>query len=389
MKKKIVLKTFLPLVAFLMVFTSCQKTNKQTKNAPIYKKKYKEEILKSRDDLRSYLISSSVPGMSVCVSIDGEIVWSEGIGVASKELKAPATRETKFRIGNASEILTSYLIAKLHEQGKLDLTHSFYKYVPNFPKKKYDFTLLELGSSVSGFRDMKMEDLVKYKDLKNLKEYVQKLENDTLVYEPDTYFNDSEYNYALLGILAENIGNEKFSKLVKNQILDTLNIENTLIDYQHVIIPNRSETYYRDFIARLIKAPEVNMLPFAPTLGYLSTADDLNQLAQQILTPGFFNQETLDLFYNKHRLSGGQEVLRSFGWISTTDRFNRKLIAKLGTTIGGSSAVGIFPDQKLVVTLCSNLGDDIGELPIAKIADKFLEKLDPMKEMNEEKKSSK
>jgi CubicO group peptidase (beta-lactamase class C family) len=385
MKKKIVLKTFLSLVAFLMVFTSCQKPNKETGNAPIYKKKYKEEILKSRDDIRSYLISSSVPGMSVCVSIDGEIVWSEGIGVASKELKAPATRDTKFRIGNTSELLTSYLIAKFHEQGKLDLTHSFYEYVPNFPKKKYDFTLLELGSSVSGFRDMKMEDLVKYKDLKNLKEYVQKLENDTLVYEPDTYFNDSEYNYALLGILAENVGKDKFSKLVKKQILDTLNIGNTLVDYQHAIIPNRSETYYRDFIARLIKAPEVNLLPFAPTLGYLSTADDLNQLAQQILKPGFFNQETLDLFYNKHRLSGGQEVLRSFGWISTADRFNRKLIAKLGTTIGGSSAVGVFPDQKLVITLCSNLGDDIGELPIAKIAEKFLEKLDPIKETKEEK----
>ncbi|WP_159517028.1 serine hydrolase domain-containing protein [Sunxiuqinia indica] len=385
MKKKIVLKTFLPLVAFLMVFTSCQKPNKETENAPIYKKKYKEEILKSRDDLRSYLISSSVPGMSVCVSIDGEIVWSEGIGVASKELKAPATRETKFRIGNTSELLTSYLIAKFHEQGKLDLNHSFYEYVPNFPKKKYDFTLLELGSSVSGFRDMKMEDLVKYKDLKNLKEYVQKLENDTLVYEPDTYFNDSEYNYALLGILAENVGKDKFSKLVKKQILDTLNIENTLVDYQHVIIPNRSDTYYRDFIARLIKAPEVNLLPFAPTLGYLSTADDLNQLAQQILKPGFFNQATLDLFYNKHKLSEGQEVLRSFGWISTADRFNRKLIAKLGTTIGGSSAVGVFPDQKLVITLCSNLGDDIGELPIAKIAEKFLEKLDPIKETKEEK----
>jgi CubicO group peptidase (beta-lactamase class C family) len=336
------------------------------------------------------MLTSFTPGTSISVSVDGEIVYSEGLGLASKELNAPVLRNTKFRIGSTSQMFTSYLVLRMQEKGLLDVDSSFYQYIPNFPKKQADFTVRQLAAQAAGFPESRNEDFQNDKELRTLKDYVKKFEKDSLIYEPDTYFLKSDYSTALLGIMAEHISKENYSKLIREMVLDTLQLENTLLDNLYAIIPGRSEFYHRDYIARLINAPETNLLPVAPALGFLSTADDLNRAAQKLLKPGFFSQDNIDLMITPHTLKTGQQLNRSFGWIAATDREGRKLTAQLGSTIGGSSAVVVYPGQKLVVSICSNLGDDMEELPLLNVASHFLDQLDPKeKETNAEKESEK
>ena len=390
MKKRFTLtsyfvKIFLPLFLLSVVLFSCQKKNEKT--GPVYNSEYKQAILDSREGIKSYLFGGTVPGLSIAVSVDGQLVWSEGIGLASKELQVPASRETKFRIGNTSHMFTCYLIAKMQEKGMLDVNQSFYDYIPKFPKKKYDFTVKMLGADVSGLPEVTKTDLVKNKDLRTLKDFITKYENDTLLFKPGQYFMKSDYNYGLLGILAEELGGKRYQQLVNDMLLDTLHLDNTIIDHSNSIIPNRSAFYDRDYIARLENATQVNLVPYAPALGFLSTADDLNKAGQQILKPGFFTQESIDLFSNTYQLNNQQHINMSFGWIVTKDRFDRQFMAQIGSTIGGSSAVIVFPKQKLVVSMCSNLGGEIEELPSMMIADNFLKILDPMKDEDPNKKS--
>ena len=386
MKKKInqsifFIKRILPIIAILLSFSACKK--KRTENDAIYKMDYKQAILDSRRELNNHLMTSFTPGISVSVSVDGEFVYSEGIGVASKELNVPTQRNTRFRIGNTSQIFTTYLIAKLQEQGLLNIDDSFYKYIPNFPKKRYDFTLRMLANQVAGFPETTKNEIIENRESKSLKAYVSKYENDSLVYEPNTYLLKSDYSIALLGILAEDITKKKYDKLVHEMILDTLHLENTSLDNPLIITPNRSEYYSRDYIARLINAPEVNLFPAAPAIGFLSTADDLNKASQLIFKPGFLTQESINLFNEPYKLSSGQNINKSFGWLMMEDREGRKLIGQIGNTIGGRSAIVVYPEQKLVVSMCSNLGDEIEELPVLKIANIFLEHLDPKEKVEE------
>ena len=372
-----VIKTFAALLAVILSFSSCNK--KKPANGPIYKKEFKQAILDSRQTLATHMVTGFTPGTSVCVSIDGEIVWSEGLGLASKELNAPVTRETKFRIGSSSQMFTTFLIAKMQEEGMLDLDDSFYDYIPDFPKKAFDFTPRMLGAQVAGFPEISSSQLLQMdKSIRTLKDYISEYENDSLGYEPNTYYHKSEYSLALLGILAEDLTEKSYSSLIKETILDTLKLENTTLDNQMNIIPNRSDAYHRDYIARLINAPKLNLTPVAPALGFLSTADDLNKAAQQILAPGFFNQESIDLFHTPYELSSGHELNSSFGWLVIQDRNGRKLLAQAGTTIGGTSVIAVYPEEKLVVSVCSNLGDEMTELPVLQIADNFLNQINPL-----------
>ncbi len=372
-----VFRTVVPILVIILSFSSCNK--KKPENGPIYKKEFKHAILDSRKDLGTYMMTSFTPGTSVCVSVDGDIVWSEGLGVASKELNAPATRETKFRIGSSSQLFTTFLIAKMQEEGLLDLDSSFYDYIPEFPKKDFDFTLRMLAVQVAGFPESSPSELLQQDSkLRTLKDYISKHENDPLVYEPNTYYFRSDYSLALLGILAEDLTKKSYASLVRETILDTLKLENTMIDNKMIIIPNRSDAYHRDYIARLINAPTVNLAPVAPAAGFLSTADDLNKAARQILAPGFFSQESIDLFQKPYELSTGQQLNSSFGWLATVDRDGRKLLGQIGSTIGGTSVIVVYPEEKLVVSVCSNLGDEMNELPVLEIAGHFLNQIAPL-----------
>lgn len=368
-----------------IVLTSLLSCSEKTESRRVLNKNYKNEILEGRQAFRVYLISSSVPGMSVSVSVDGKTVWSEGIGFASKELQAPVIPETKFRIGGTSRMLTAFLIARLQQEGKLKVSDSFYKYIPDFPRKQWDFSVCQLVTHSAGFAEENNDQLLKLsKDYATLKDYVKAFSNDSLQYRPDSYFMLSDYGFCLLGIMAEEITQKKFQTLMKEMVLDTLGLEETTVDNPFYLINQRAQPYYQNYIAQLMNAPSVDLGFCAPSKGFLSTADDLNKAGQAILDTTVFNGESLDLFVTPHKL-GDYETNLGFGWWIFRDQEGRTFYAQTGSTVGGSSMLLVYPDTRLVVSICSNIAEEPGRMPGEQIAQIFLKKLDPRK--TEEKKN--
>jgi CubicO group peptidase (beta-lactamase class C family) len=70
-------------------------------------RRWTDAITKGRETIRAMMKRSQTPGVSVAVSIDGEIVWQEGFGYANLENRAPVTTDTKFGIGSISKSLTT------------------------------------------------------------------------------------------------------------------------------------------------------------------------------------------------------------------------------------------------------------------------------------------
>ncbi|MGH8245210.1 MAG: serine hydrolase domain-containing protein, partial [Gammaproteobacteria bacterium] len=92
------------------------------------------------------------PGLSAAVAMDGTIVWSEGFGYADVEHRAPVWPASRFRIGSVSKSLTAAAVAKLVEQGKLDLDAPIQRYVPSFPDHKQKITTRQLAGHLAGIR---------------------------------------------------------------------------------------------------------------------------------------------------------------------------------------------------------------------------------------------
>ena len=89
----------------------------------------------------------------MAVGVGGEIVWTEGFGWAHLANRVPVTPDMQFRIGTASQALTSAAVGLLLEKGRLNLDEEIQAYVPEFPKKQWPVTLRQLMGHLAGVRN--------------------------------------------------------------------------------------------------------------------------------------------------------------------------------------------------------------------------------------------
>jgi len=66
-----------------------------------------QAVDQAREFVREWMAEKNLPGVSVAVGLDGELVWAEGFGWADLEQRVPVMPLTRFRIGSASKGLTS------------------------------------------------------------------------------------------------------------------------------------------------------------------------------------------------------------------------------------------------------------------------------------------
>src|SRR5687768_5316093 len=59
---------------------------------------YRDAVEEGRSVARSLVAEEKLPGLSLAVAVDGEIVWAEGFGRADLENQTPMTPATLFRI---------------------------------------------------------------------------------------------------------------------------------------------------------------------------------------------------------------------------------------------------------------------------------------------------
>ncbi|KPP62142.1 serine beta-lactamase-like protein LACTB, mitochondrial-like [Scleropages formosus] len=86
-----------------------------------------------------------------------KLVCAKGLGYGDLENRVPCRPETVMRIASISKPLTTAAVARLCEQGHLDLDAPVQKYVPEFPAKQFDgedvtITTRMLLSHLSGIR---------------------------------------------------------------------------------------------------------------------------------------------------------------------------------------------------------------------------------------------
>src|SRR5262245_31200306 len=72
-----------------------------------YVDRYASPVDASRRLARTLTAGGNLPGLSVAVAVDGQIVWAEAFGWADVESRTALTPLTHFRLGAASKPLTS------------------------------------------------------------------------------------------------------------------------------------------------------------------------------------------------------------------------------------------------------------------------------------------
>ena len=110
----------------------------------------------SREGLLDYMEQirndNDLPGLSVAVAVDGEIVFSEGVGYAELQNHTPATGRTVHNVGSVSKVLAVVGLMQLVEQGKVDLDATLQTYMPWYPEREFPITVRHILTHTSGIR---------------------------------------------------------------------------------------------------------------------------------------------------------------------------------------------------------------------------------------------
>ncbi|XP_056307804.1 LOW QUALITY PROTEIN: serine beta-lactamase-like protein LACTB, mitochondrial [Danio aesculapii] len=303
--------------------------------------KYTAAIEKSRDLLQRIKDEVGAPGMVVGVSVDGKTVWCEGLGYADLENRVPCGPDTVMRIASISKPLTAAAVARLWQDGKIDLDAPVQKYVPEFPEKEFDgenvtITPRMLLSHLSGIRHYekdgqkvrdnreKAKRLLKPLEKKEKKENKEKLKaddnnlkskeakggrrkkefeqeeyylkdnfesviqaldlfkDDPLIFKPGSTFLYSTHAFSLLSAVVERAANQSFLDHMMAMFRE-LGMMNTVPDENDPIIYNRARFYHLNKKGRVVNCPYVDNSYKWAGGGFLSTAGDLLQFGNALL----------------------------------------------------------------------------------------------------------
>src|SRR5262245_65489024 len=163
---------------------------------------WSEAVDLARRIVRAGIAEQNLPGLSVAVGIDGEIVWAEGFGFADLKNSVPVTPNHRFRIGTASTVLTSAAAGLLLEDGRLKLDNDIQTYAPAFDREQ-PVTLRELMGHLRGITPDDGDEAPLFtQHCERPVEAVQYFQN-WLYFEPGTDGRYSIYDWILVSAAIE------------------------------------------------------------------------------------------------------------------------------------------------------------------------------------------
>ena len=326
--------------------------------------RYANAIDKAQDLVQALIREKQIHGLSIAVSVDGAIQWSEGFGQADVEQRVAVTPLTRFRLGSVSKVLTAAGVAKLVQEGKLDLDAPVQRYVPEFPEKPWRITTRQLTSHTAGIRHYGDDFdgvLRSAPHFASIKQALTIFQNDPLLFEPGTNYAYSSYGWNLVSAVIEGASRQEFLTYMRRAVFEPLGLDSFAPDHVRAIIPFRTRFYGRDEKGLLFHAPYEDSSYKWAGGGFLGSAEDLVRFGSAHLQPNFLTQQMLDHLFTPQKLKSGKEVGVGIGWRVGTDTEGRRMLHHGGSISGGRAMFMLFPASKISVAMLANLFTDFGE----------------------------
>jgi serine beta-lactamase-like protein LACTB, mitochondrial len=326
--------------------------------------KWADAVAQARQLARAGVVEQSLPGLSVAVGVDGEIVWAEGFGWADIGKQTPLAPGLRFRIGHASKPITSAAVGLLLEKGQLRLEDEIQTYVPAFPRKQWPITLRHLMGHVAGVRHYRSEeDSMPSAHCERASEGLQFFANDPLLFEPRTQYGYSTFGWILVSAAVEAAAGEPFFTFMRTQIFKPLGMTDTTFDSAIERIENRATFYYQRFNGDPRNGEDlenkVDYSCFAGAGAIVSTPSDLVRFGNAIVSGKLLQPATVDKLQTSQLLTSGGETAYGLGWMLESVELGGKRTPVAGhasrTLLGGSTSFLTFPERGLVVAVTTNI----------------------------------
>ena len=316
--------------------------------------------------INDFLNTKNLPGLSVSVMKEGKIIYSKGFGYAdvdSKTLIIPS--KTKFRIGSFSKTLTASALMILVEKEQIDLDKSIYSYVPEFPKKKWDFNLRLMTGHLSGIRHYKNDEMNITKNYDNVFDALEVFQNDPLMHEPGTKYLYSTHAWTLISLAIERGAKKPFAQFIDNNVFSKLGMANTFAEVQGLDIDNKVTYYQKNSTGGYDVAKAVNNSWKWAGGGFISTTEDVAKFLHNHLTDSYLSENSLNALMTSQATKDGKKTGYGIGWRVRDGRNGDILYGHTGGSVGGTTYAFMNKMKKTIVVITSNIGSaSFGQLPL-------------------------
>ncbi len=317
--------------------------------------------------IRRGLRKAGVPGLSIALVDDQQLLWAEGFGWADRGARRPATAETVYQIGSITKVLNALAVMQLVGDGRLDLDRPVTDYLPEFAMKTRwpqaaPITARALLCHHAGLPTYYLKSFFSGDSLDTL---LAQLRDEHLAFEPHTVFNYSNLGSNLLGLLLARLTGLDYATAMRTRLLAPLDLRHTGFAPDGDIGTRLARGY--------VHGAPVNPTPIrdVPAGGLYSNVLDLARVARCVFAGGTLDgmraldtrllAETLTPQYRDCTLDFGQRY--GLGWMLSglpLEHAGRQAWHNGGTK-AFLSQLALLPDHKLGVAVIAN-ADTAGSL---------------------------
>lgn len=308
--------------------------------------------------IESEMEALRIPGLSLAIAKDGEVMLARGYGFANVEHEVRATPQTVYQSGSLGKQFTATAVMMLVEEGRLALDDPLSSQLPGTPAHWKDVRIRHLLTHTSGIRDYDLPLQHEYTDGDLLHAFAA----PPLDFPPGTVFRYSNTGYSLLGFVIERVSGRFYGELLAERVFRPLGMESARIISERDIVRHRAAGY------RLVDGALQNQEWVSPSLNRLAdgslylTALDLARWDAALYGETLLKRPSLALMWTPARLANGQvaegvdDDAYGLGWAIGEQRGHRR-IQHGGAWQGFSTAIARYVDDRLSVIVLCNLAD--------------------------------
>ena len=229
-----------------------------------------------------------IPGMSMAVIYDQEVIWSKGFGLANREAQVPATPSTLYSICSISKLFTSVGVMQLRDAGRVRLDDPVQQHLEwfNIQDKYPDAPPVTVEGILTHSSGLPRESNHPYWSAPDFnfptrEQIIEGLSSQEELYPAFEYLQYSNLGLTLAGEIVVAASGQAYDDYIRANILDPLEMSATYTDIPVDEHGRRMAVGYSTK-RRDGTRPAVTVFAargIAPAAGYASSVEDLSKFA--------------------------------------------------------------------------------------------------------------
>jgi CubicO group peptidase (beta-lactamase class C family) len=316
----------------------------------------------SADDLLATRLNSALNDLAqkgnlsgaILVARAGQVLFSQGYGMANIDLKISNTPTIKFHIGSLTKQFTAFAILLLQQQGKLNVQDPICKYVKECPETWQAITIHQLLIHTSGIPEFNttpgIQEFVMHPETPL--QIIAQFRNLPLDFKPGEKYAFSNSGYMLLGYIIEKLSGQPYASFLQENIFDPLQMKASGYDGDQQTGPDHALGYKN----AATPANFVDKSIGYAASGLYSTVGDLLLWDQSLYTEKLMPGSLRDEIFKAFVLLPASDASSGYGWF-IGKQFSQPWMFATSAGAGYICEINRFPESKVTIIILTNRQD--------------------------------